>query len=124
CPLPITPGASHARAAEGDVGQHGGGRDLDAALLALIDAALRRADDATAVPLPERARLLTQALAAGLRELIRAPLREALQAGYDLGWRAAQDAQRQTTPDTRVAPPGPPLAAGVAPGPGQSASAR
>lgn len=72
-------------------------RDLDAALAALIERTLRQATDTDAMPPAEQARLLAQALAVGLRELVRAPLREALQAGYDLGWRAALQAQSQQT---------------------------
>ncbi|HZR97602.1 MAG TPA: hypothetical protein VFE37_02785 [Chloroflexota bacterium] len=95
--------------------ERGAERDLDAALAALVEAALRRAAAAGDAPPAEQTRLVAQALAAGLRELVRAPLREALQAGYDLGWRAAQDAQRQAAgaapsvlpvaPDTRAAGP-------------------
>jgi hypothetical protein len=70
-------------------------RDLDAALAALIEGALRRAADEGRSTPAEQARVLAQAVAVGLRELVRAPLREALQAGYDLGWRAAQEAQRE-----------------------------
>jgi hypothetical protein len=113
------------------VAERGAERDLDAALAALVEAALRRAAETGDAPPAEQARLVAQALAAGLRELVRAPLREALQAGYDLGWRAAQDAQRQATsappppapealpassPATRA--PGPESAPPAAPTPG------
>jgi hypothetical protein len=77
------------------VGERGAERDLDAALAALIEAALRRAAETDGVPPAEQARWVAQALAVGLRELVRAPLREALQAGYELGWRAAEDAHRR-----------------------------
>jgi hypothetical protein len=87
------------------VREAGAERDLDAALVALIEAALRRAGSAGEVPPAEQARLVARALAVGLRELVRAPLREALQAGYDLGWRAAEDAQRQGAANPPRLPP-------------------
>lgn len=77
------------------MGQRDAERDLDGALTALVEAVLRRAVETGGAPPAESARLVARALAVGLRELVRAPLREALQAGYDLGWRAAHDAQRR-----------------------------
>jgi hypothetical protein len=91
------------------VGDYGPERDLDAALGALIEAALRRTADAGDAAPAEQARLLAKSLAVGLRELVRAPLREALQAGYELGWRAALEAQRQgVAASPRAVPHSPP----------------
>jgi hypothetical protein len=86
-------------------------RDLDGALVRLVEslvaavqppapatrdeAETSEAASGTLGMSPEQARELAQALAIGLRELVRAPLREALQAGYDLGYRAAQQAQER-----------------------------
>ena len=84
------------------------GRQLDAALAALIERALREsgAEGGPGAPsAAERTNRLARVLAAGLRELVRAPLREALQAGYELGVQAAQAGQ---------GPAAPPPAAGVA----------
>jgi hypothetical protein len=38
-----------------------------------------------------------------MRELVRAPMREALQAGYDLGYRAGQEAQRRAAAEASIA---------------------
>jgi hypothetical protein len=76
-------------------GPDGGDRDLEAALVALIEVALsglERDGSGDAVP-ADQARGLARAMAGVVREVIRAPLREALQAGYELGLRAARDAQ-------------------------------
>jgi hypothetical protein len=76
-------------------GPDGGERDLEAALVALIEVALsgleRDGSSADAGP-PTQATALARALAGVVREVIRAPLREALQAGYELGLRAAREA--------------------------------
>jgi hypothetical protein len=92
----------------------GAERDLDAALTAIVEAALQRAAETEGAPPAVQARLLAHALAAGLRELVRAPLREALQAGYDLGWRAAQDAQRRVVDATPTSRPDVPPATSAA----------
>ena len=85
--------------------ERGPERDLDTALAALIEGVLLRAADTAGLEPAEHARHLAQSLSIGLRELVRAPLREALQAGYELGWRAAQEAQRQATnPSVDIAP--------------------
>ena len=88
------------------------GRDLDLALVRLVESIVHTVEPAPGAPSAEapsgegadspaaapedRTRRLAQALAVGLRELVRAPLREALQAGYDLGYRAGQEAQRRS----------------------------
>jgi len=105
------------------VPQPGADGDLDAALAALIEAALRGAAATESASPAEQARLVARTLAVGLRELVRAPLREALQAGYDLGWRAALDAHARAaaTPPLHDPPPAP-CAASAAPSPAAPAT--
>jgi len=72
-------------------GPDGGERDLEAALVALIEVALS-GWEREGRPSEQQIRALARALAGAVREVIRAPLREALQAGYELGLRAAGEA--------------------------------
>jgi hypothetical protein len=77
-------------------GPQGSERDLEAALVALIEVALRgveRDGGPQGVSSEDQVKALARALAGAVREVIRAPLREALQAGYELGLRAAREAQ-------------------------------
>ena len=88
-------------------GPEGNERDLEAALVALIEVALS-GWERSGPPSEEQAKALARALAGAVREVIRAPLREALQAGYELGLRAARETPPgQAAPAAPLAPPAP-----------------
>jgi hypothetical protein len=86
-------------------GPDGSERDLEAALVALIEVALS-GWERSGPPSEEQTRALARALAGAVREILRAPLREALQAGYELGLRAARETPNGQPPVPTSSTPG------------------